>query len=157
MTFRCFLSSFILAWAVAVFVPSMFIAYAGLSPAAAAIGTGFDRLPATTWKVADDVGPAVKLMIGGLLLGGLLLLARTRIPGAGRFAAAILIGLLAVLVTMAVVPLAFSRGFAAGLTGARFETVTTILYLFGGALAGGVYEGALAQCRRRDAGQKSLR
>ena len=48
MSFRCFLPAWIAAWAVAVFVPSALIAWLGLSPSVAAIGTGFDRFFATT-------------------------------------------------------------------------------------------------------------
>lgn len=147
---KCFLPAWIAAWVIAVFLPSALIAYLGLSPAAAAIGTGFERLPAASWKVADDVGPVVKLMIGGFLLIGFLGLDRvapasriTRYPGA------IGIGIAAIVFTLSCVPEALSRGFAAKLTGSRFDSTTLPLYLLGGALAGFAYLFTAERCRRR--------
>lgn len=137
MSLRCFLAGWIPAWAVAVFLPSAVIAYLGISDAAAAIGTGWDRLPASTWKVADDVGPAVKLMIGGLMLIGFLGLGRVRtLTGWGRYASSMAIGAGAVALTIDLIPKSLSRGFATALTGSRFDPTTTPIYLLGGAIGG---------------------
>ncbi|WP_404335037.1 hypothetical protein AB2M62_15060 [Sphingomonas sp. MMS12-HWE2-04] len=149
ITLKCFLPAWIAAWVVAVFLPSILIAYLGLSAPAAAIGTGWERLPATGWKVADDVGPAVKLMIGGLLLGAFLGLER----GAGlstrlRYALAIASGLAAVVLTIALVPAGYTRGFALALTGARFDATTTPLYLLGGIVAGITFVASADRCKR---------
>lgn len=145
MSFRCFLPAWITAWATAVFLPSAIIAYRGLSTSAATIGTGLHRLPASTWQVADDVGPAVKLMIGGILLLGFLGLGRLRRIGPG---AAMLVGLVAVGATLALIPPSLSRGFAQALTGTRFDGTTTPLYLLGGIGAGLVFAIGIARCRR---------
>lgn len=149
MTFRCFLPAWIAAWVTAIFLPSVIIAYLGISLPAAAIGTGLERLPATSWKVADDVGPVVKLMTGGLLLAGFLALGRVRGLGSGgRFAVATGIGVMAILFTIAFAPSAYSRGFAAALTGARFDVTTTPIYLLGGMLAGVVFALVSDRCSR---------
>jgi hypothetical protein len=145
MSFRCFLPAWITAWATAVFLPSAIIAYLGLSASAAAIGTGLHRLPASTWRVADDVGPAVKLMVGGILLLGFLSLGQMRRVGRG---AAILVGLVAVAATLALIPTSLSRGFAHALTGTRFDWTTTPLYLLGGIGAGLVFAIGVTRCQR---------
>ncbi|MEG3152794.1 hypothetical protein U1769_23135 [Sphingomonas sp. ZT3P38] len=150
MTFRCFLPAWIAAWAVAVFLPSALIAWLGLSPAAAAIGTGFDHFLATTWRVADDVGPAVKLMIGGLLLLCFLGLLRSPLSGPGRrLAGGVALGMAVMVATITLVPPDLSRGFAAALTGTRFDGATLPLYLLGGALAGAAFVLSVERCRSR--------
>lgn len=152
MSFRCFLTAWIAAWAIAVYFPSALIAYLGLSDAAAAVGTGFHRLPASTWKVADDVGPAVKLMVGGLLLVFLLGLARMHgLSRAVRYAVSMVIGVVTFAITIGFVPVAFSRGFAVALTGARFDPLTTLIYFIGGALAGAVFVFGYDECSRTQA------
>lgn len=146
---RCVLPAWLFAWVAAVFVPSVLIAYAGLSPFVAATGTGVSRLPAASWQVADDVGPVVKLTIGALLLLGLVAtrrLTRTR-PG-WRYPAAIGVGLAATTITAAFVPSGLSRGFGIGLTGARFDAAVTPLYLLGGLLAGIVFVLSADRCER---------
>ncbi|MDF7775945.1 hypothetical protein P1X14_11870 [Sphingomonas sp. AOB5] len=149
-TFRCFLPAWIAAWVVAIFLPSVVIAWLGLSPAVPATGGSLERLLAGSWKVADDVGPVVKLMIGGLLLAGFL--AVERLSPAGRLAACAAIGVLAMIATIAFVPPDYSRGFAAALTGARFDSAVTPIYLLGALLAGLVYATGSARCRRRSQG-----
>jgi hypothetical protein len=149
VSLRCFFPAWITAWLTAVFLPSVVIAYLGLSQAAAAVGTGVNRWPASTWKVADDVGPAVKLMIGGLLLVGLFGLVRmTRMTLRARYAASIAVGVIAVAATIAFVPSSLSRGFAAALTGTRFSSSTTPIYLIGGLLAGVSFVFSADQCAR---------
>lgn len=147
MPFRCFLMAWISAWAVVVFLPSAVLAYAGISSSAAAIGTGLHHLPASSWKVADDVGPAVKLMMGGILLIGFLCLIRIRHV---RYPAAFLIGLVAVAATAALIPASLSRGFASALTGARFDWTTTPIYAIGGICAGLTFVASFSRCRRRE-------
>lgn len=157
MAFRCVFGAWIGAWVTAVFLPSLLIAYMGMSPGAAAIGTGFDRLPATAWKVADDIGPAAKLMIGGLLLFGLLLLDRVSgLTRTMRYLIGGAIGVGAVAATIAFLPESLSRGFAIGLTGHRFDVAATSIYLFGGVVAGPVFETVVARCRKRLAAGRSL-
>lgn len=137
--FKTFLTAWILSWAVAVFLPSILIAYLGLSPAATELGSGFARLFETSWKVADDVAPAAKLMIGGIMLAGLVAADRlSTAPRAVKVVVGFIAGLLAVFVTSAFLPADFSRGFGIGLAGLRFDPTLTALYLTGGALGGGL-------------------
>lgn len=155
MPLRCFLPAWITAWFTAVFLTSALIAYSGISRAATVIGTGFHRLPASTWKVADDVGPAVKLMMGGFLLVGFWGLRQaSALSWCARYATSILIGLIAVAATIGLVPSTLSRGFAAALTGARFDATTTIIYLLGGVLAGLVFVVSCDRCTRGDASKR---
>jgi hypothetical protein len=148
-TFKCFLPAWIAAWASAIFIPSALIAYLGISKAAAAIGLGLEHLPAGTWKVADDVGPLAKLMIGGLLLLGFLGLERSSLAKpVARYAAAVAVGVAAMAITIALVPASYSRGFAAALTGARFDMATTPLYVVGGILAGAAFVLSADRCKR---------
>lgn len=147
---RCGFPAWIAGWVTAIFLPSILIAYAGLSAPASAIGQGFEKLPATAWKVADDVGPAAKLILGGLL--GLLFFAAERLRARRaltRYIASIVGGLIAVPATLLLVPSEYSRGFGVGLTGARFDAATLPLYLIGGATAGLIFTWALARCQRK--------
>lgn len=156
MAFRCFLPAWIMAWVTAVFLPSVLIAYFGISQAAAKLGTGFDRLPATTWKVAADVGPVVKLMIGGLLLVGLLGLTRMGgLSSGARSGGSAAAGLIAVTATIALVPSALSRGFAGASTGTPLDRWTTPIYLLGGALAGLAFVWSSDRCARGSAGRRT--
>lgn len=136
------------AWATAVFLSSAIIAWFGLSPLAA--GADIGRLPASIWAVADEVGPAVKLMIGGLLLAGFLALGRlpTRTLPA-RLLASMAIGMAAMAITAAIIPPAYGRGYAAALTGTRFEATVTLIYLLSGAVAGLIFTYSLRRCQNR--------
>lgn len=138
--FRRMLQMWIAGWVVAIFLPSVIIAFVGLSEVAAAIATGFDELPRTTWAVADEVGPFAKLSIGALLLAALLSIERsgaTRMPGLPF--ASLTCGALSMLIPIAFLPERFSRGFGIGLTGERFDPVTLPIYILGGAAAGLVF------------------
>jgi hypothetical protein len=148
MTARCVFAAWMAAWATAVFLSSAIIAWLGLSPLAA--GADFARLPASIWAVADEVGPAVKLMIGGLLLAGFLALGRLpSFTRPARLLASMAIGMAAMAITAAIMPSAYGRGFAAALTGARFEPTITLIYLLSGALAGLVFTWSLHRCQSR--------
>lgn len=137
MSPRCFITAWITAWVTSVFLPSVIIAYLGLSQAAAEVGTGMSRLPASTWKVADDVGPVVKLIIGGFLLAGQFGLGQmTRVTLRARYAAGVAIGVITAAIPIALVPISLSRGFGAALTGTRFSPLITSIYVLGGVVAG---------------------
>ncbi|HEY0411912.1 MAG TPA: hypothetical protein VGD66_02075 [Allosphingosinicella sp.] len=137
---KCFLLALLLAWVVAVFLSSALIALAHLSPLAQA-----RRFPASVWAVADEVGPAAKLAFV-LLLAPLLLLAEALAPPRLRAALAILLACAAMLLALALVPAAWSRGFGIGLTGARFDPSTLPIYLGSAALAGLSFSLSLARC-----------
>lgn len=146
-SFRCAFSAWIAAWFVAVFLPSAMLAYLGVSDAAATIGTGFDRLLATTWKVADDVGPTVKLLLGALLLVGLhAAVSVFRSRSVLAYAASAAVGAMAAIITVAIIPEALSRGFAGALTGERFHPMTTFAYALGGLVAGLAHRFVLVRC-----------
>jgi hypothetical protein len=137
MNFRCWLTAWIAGWATSVFLPSLWIAFLGLSAPVAVNGTGFSHLPGNSWQVADDVGPAVKLMIGSLLLAGLLGLNRLlRRPPAARLLGGGVVGVAAVLTTIGFIPAGLSRGFALALAGERFDPTLSLIYLLGGVIGG---------------------
>lgn len=147
---KCAGPAWLAGWIAAVFLPSALIAFAGLSSPARAIGIGPDHLLGTTWKVADDVGPAAKLLLGLLL--SLLFLASARIPlrtVAQRYLLNAVAGVAAIVVTLALIPAAFSRGFGIGLTGLRFDPAALPFYIVGGLAAGLAYQSSLARCVRR--------
>lgn len=149
---KCFFAAWIAGWVVAIFLPSVLVASFGLSEPAATLGTGLHRLPAISFKVADDVGPVVKLMLGGMLLACFLGVERARLTrSAARYSTHVAAGILATIVTIIFVPDDYSRGFAARLTGARFDGATLPLYLLGGAFAGAAFALSLDRCRRNNA------
>lgn len=155
LNFRCTGPAWLFAWATAVFLPSAVIAGLGLSAPVRASGAGF---LAATWKVADDVGPAAKLMLGALLLISLLGAA----PGLKekRGAALIvntLLGVLAMLAVLLFLPAAYSRGFGIGLTGTRLDPALLPIYLAGAALAGAVFTLSCWRCDGRLAGTADVR
>lgn len=141
---KCFLIALISAWAAAIYVPSLAVAAAGLSPLASG-----RSLPAAVWAVADEVAPAAK--IGFALLFVLLLAARRRLLPRPAVPADMILGAAAMLAVVAVLPQNWSRGFGIGLAGARFDPAPLALYLLSGALAGLVFNRIEAGCRRRSA------
>lgn len=150
--FRCYFSSWIAAWAVAVFLPSAAIAYLGLSESATDIGIGFNNLLATTWKVADDVGPLAKIMTGTLLalfsVVAFAVLPRNSLAHTLSCASA---GLLAIVLTLLLIPAEYSRGFGIGLTGARIDQNTLPIYAVCGLISGLVLRAVNHRCSGRQA------
>lgn len=146
---RCAGPAWLAGWFVAVFLPSALIAFAGLSARARAIGSGSDHMLRTTWQVADDVGPAAKLLLGLLL--ALLFLGCARIPLRStplRYLLNAMAGVVAIVATLGFIPAAFSRGFGIGLTGLRFDPAALPFYIVGGLAAGLAYQSSLARCVR---------
>ena len=146
---RCSGPAWIVAWAVGVFGSSALIAYFGLSAPAALMGSGFDRLLATTWAVGDDVGPAAKLLFGALLAIAFFATGRLALRSAPvRYGANAVAGGVAMAGTLLLIPAEYSRGFGVGLTGGRFDPASLPLYLIGAAAAGLTFTALLARCRR---------
>ncbi|HEX9948087.1 MAG TPA: hypothetical protein VGA98_11150 [Allosphingosinicella sp.] len=139
---KCFFIALIGGWVVAIFLPSLVVAAAGLSPVAAG-----RNLAAATIEVADEVAPAAK--IGFALLFALLLYARRRWNRVPPLPADILIGSAAMLVVLALLPLQWSRGFGIGLSASRFDPPLLAAYFLGGALAGLAFHLAEKRCLRR--------
>ncbi|MGZ8287132.1 MAG: hypothetical protein ACXW27_01690 [Allosphingosinicella sp.] len=140
---KCFFIALIAAWVVAIFLPSAIIAAAGLSPLAAG-----RNLAAATFAVADEVAPAAK--IGFAFLFASLLYARRRWTRIPALAADILIGCVAMLTILALLPLPWSRGFGIGLGGSRFDPALLAAYLLGAASAGLAFHLSERRCLRRD-------
>jgi len=135
---KCGGPAWLFGWVTAIFLPSLIIALAR---------HGIADLPATTWKVADDMGPFAKLMLGGLLILGFLAASRLRTgPLALRAALA---GLAAMALTLALLPVAWSRGFGIGLAGARFDPQLLPWYAIGAIASGVVFAFALTRCQAR--------
>ncbi|BCW89605.1 hypothetical protein sos41_27710 [Alphaproteobacteria bacterium SO-S41] len=147
---RCSFPAWIVAWAMGVFGSSALIAYFGLSAPAALIGTGFDRLPATTWAVGDEVGPVAKLLFGALLALAFFATQRLSPDRAPiRYCANAVAGIAAMAGALALIPADYSRGFGIGLTGARFDPASLPLYVISAAAVGLVFTAALRTCQRR--------
>ena len=141
---KCFFSAWIFAWVIAIFVPSILIAWTGLSPLPRDRG-----LPAAILAVADETAPAAK--IGFALLTGLFLfLARKaiRAQSAVATAADMVLAALAMLLMLALLPAEWSRGFGIGMTGTRFAPAATLIYLAGAGFAGLAFSLSEARCRR---------
>ncbi len=139
---NCFFVAWIFGWVTAVYVPSAVIALAGLSPL-----VRNDNLFSDVFAVADEVAPAAKLGFA-ILFASLVIATR----GLGKAAGPVLtmvLAMVAMLVVIAVLPEAWSRGFGIGLAGARFALLPTAVYLGGGILSGLVFWISEARCRAR--------
>lgn len=141
---RCFGAAWVAGWAIAVFLPSLCIAYTQ-GPAE---GPNVRRLVADCWHVADAMAPAAKLMLGALLAAGFAAADRA---GRGRLRGVlgVLAGVAAMGLTLALIPADWSRGFGIGLTGARFPPALMPFYLGGAGIAGLVHVLGLARCRAK--------
>lgn len=135
---KIFLIAWLPAWAIVVFGSSAILAWQGLAPGA--IGTGPEALFRGVWPVADLVSPAAKLLIGGALLAGFLLIAQRRPSRAAAMLLGSGVGVVAVSTALAVLPETLSRGFGLGLTGLRFDPSLLPAYLVA-AVLGGAYFG----------------
>jgi hypothetical protein len=142
---KCFFVAWVLAWATAVYLPSLFIALLSLSPLAS-VG----NLLLDTFQVADEVSPAAKLTYAALF-GVLVMSARRR--GAGRGPSIhLVIGVVSSALVVALLPADWSRGFGVGLDGTRFDPLPTAIYLIGGLTSGAVFSLAEARCMLRSPG-----
>lgn len=142
--YRCSLSLWLICWCLAVYLPSLGIAWAGLSPQAATAG---GSLFIRTFIVADWVSPGAKLMLGALLIPGMWLL--TRVAGLMmRIVAGSAISVAAMILDLSLLPAALSRSFGIGLTGARFDPAILPYYLGGAAIAGAAGVIAHYRCQR---------
>jgi cell division protein FtsW (lipid II flippase) len=136
------------AWVVAIFLPSGLIALFDLSAAAA----GRNFLSAT-FEVADQVAPAAKLSF--VILFAALLLIAHRLRRQLDLASAILAACLAMLLTLALLPATYSRGFGIGLANSRFDPALLAIYLASAVLAGLTFSSAETKCRSRIAAGSS--
>lgn len=155
---RCVWLAWLTAWVTAIFLSSALMAAFGLSIPARGIGQELSDLPAATWKVADDVGPAAKLLLGFILLIVMPLSNRSfrrakSVQLIGNAAA----GAFAMTATLLLVPSTYSRGFGIGLTGARFDGATFPLYFLAGIAAGIMFTIATRRCQAKNAAAHAFR
>jgi len=141
-----------------VFVSSALIVLRGVPSVMTRSGVGHPGAIAATWRVADEMGPVVKLLMvvlfAALLEPGERWLRANPARHARSlawwpYAVNVTAGVAAMLLTLAFVPAAFSRGFGIGLTGARFDRAVLPLYFASGALGAVAYTVTMARCRTR--------
>ena len=142
---RCMFIGLIMAWVVAIYVPSFLLPALGLTSLAPG-----RSLAAAAWAMADEVAPLAKLGYAAFL--STLLLGARRLPLAGIALAAadVALACTAMLVVLALLPEDWSRGFGIGLTGTRFATGPTLVYLVGAAFSGFTFSMVEANCRGVD-------
>lgn len=147
---RCTAVALLWAWIAMVFGSSALLVLAGVAggPGGA---RGLQGVLAATWRVADEVGPAAKILL--IATFAALVLAAERLMGrrgAGwRYAVNIGLGAAGTLLTLALIPAGLSRGFGIGLTGARLDPSTLPFYLAGGVLGAVAFTASAARCRGR--------
>ena len=148
-----------------VFVSSALIVLRGVPNAMTRSGVGHPGPFAATWRVADEMGPAAKLLLVALFATFLWLGERYWLQPAGAtsahavseqpsqswsaYAVNVALGAAAMLLTLALVPAAYSRGFGVGLTGARFDPEVLPLYLVSATLGAIAYTLSVRRCRAR--------
>lgn len=141
-----------------VFVSSALIVVWAVPNTMAQGGVGHPATIAAIWRVADEMAPAAKLLLVALF--AVLFWFGERWPRAGtpwhqppsarkRCALNIVLGVAAMVLTLALVPVDFSRGFGVGLTGARFDPAVLPVYLLSGALGAIAFTFSVARCRAR--------
>ena len=138
------------AWVMMVFSTSAIIVLLGISGSANTGSLGLSGFIAATWRVADEVGPAVKLVL--IAIFAILVLIAERVGTEHLWQRLILnmsAGFGAMLLTIGLVPEFLSRGFGIRLTGARFDSLVLPIYLIGGALGGIVFTISVRRCSRR--------
>lgn len=136
---KCFFVAWVLAWATAVYLPSLAIALLTLSPLPSGGNLFLD-----TFQVADEVSPAAKLTYA-IIFGALVMSARA--CGARRgLSLNTLTGVVSIALVVALLPEYWSRGFGIGLNGVRFDPLVTALYLIGGLASGIVFSLSEAKC-----------
>lgn len=127
------LGALLAAWVTMVFGTSALIALLGLSPRANRAGSGF---PLSAWEVADEMGPAAKLLLIAVFAAAVTLGTRLGArPVARLYAANAVLGACAMVLTLLLIPRGLSRGFGVGLTGARLDPAVLPVYLAGAVLA----------------------
>jgi hypothetical protein len=142
---RCSLTALLAAWVTMIFGTSLLMAAFGPLGASQ---TGLWELARAALDGADEMAPAVKLLL--IALFALQVLGGRRLDPQRpwqRVAVNAALGVSAMLLTLALVPESFSRGFGVGLTGARFDPVALPVYLCGGALGGVVFTLSWTRCR----------
>ena len=141
----CFFAGWIVGWATAIYVPSALIALTNLSPVVQG-----RTLLSGIFEVADEVAPAAKISFA-VIFAVLMFVARRLTISRGFVAIAVdmLLASTAMLLTLAILPPDWSRGFGIGLTGTRFAPDVTAIYMAGALLSGLVFSLSEARCSAR--------
>lgn len=142
---RCVFLGLIMAWVVAIYVPSFVLPAVGL----ALLAPG-QSLPAAAWAMADEAAPLAKLSYAAILSAFLLGVRRLALNRFALIAADVALACVAMLAVLALLPEDWSRGFGIGLTGTRFATGPTLVYLVGAAFSGFTFSLVEANCRGID-------
>ncbi|CAA9535758.1 MAG: hypothetical protein AVDCRST_MAG91-3394 [uncultured Sphingomonadaceae bacterium] len=142
---RCVFLGLIMAWVVAIYLPSLLLPAVGLMPLAPG-----QSLPAATWALADEVAPLAKLAYAAILSTLLLGVRRLALNRIALIAADVALACIAMLAVLALLPEDWSRGFGVGLTGTRFAAGPTLVYLVGAAFSGFTFSLVEANCRSID-------
>ena len=151
------LKALLVAWVVLVFGTSALLVLASplhFKPYSPQVLVNFFR---TTWEVADEVGPVVKISL--ILLFTLLIVTSEKLVEPQRattYAARALVAVLTTVAVLGALPAAYSRGFGIGLTGTRFDDRTIWVYLLGAVLSGVAYQYSL-QKQQSQLGRSSAR
>ena len=139
---KCFFAAWVLGWTTAVYLPSLLISLLSLSPLPPVGNLFLD-----VFEIADEVSPAAKLSYG-IIFGALVIAARA--GGARRgLLVNVPIGVISIALVVALLPENWSRGFAIGLNGVRFDPLPTAIYLPGGAASGLVFSLVETKCLSR--------
>jgi hypothetical protein len=150
---QCTLVALLAAWVTMVFVTSALVALL-VPPNAAITGIVGERgFLGATIRLADEMGPAIKLFLIAAFAALALVGERAGLRASGpRLALSVAAGVAAMLLTLALIPESLSRGFGVRLTGARFDPALLPIYLACGALGGVAFTVSATRCRRRLAG-----
>lgn len=148
---RCVFIGLIVAWVVAIYVPSFLLPAVGLAPLAPG-----QTLPAATWAMADEVAPFAKLGYAAILSALLLGVRKLALNRLALIAADVALACVAMLAVLALLPQGWSRGFGIGLTGTRFAAGPTLVYLVGAAFSGFTFSLVEANCRGIDDADVSM-
>lgn len=145
-TLRCTSIALLSAWVVMAFGTSALLVLAGVGSGGA---PGLSGFVGATWRATDEMGPAAKILL--IAIFAVLVLAAERLvrapAGWQRYALNIVLGAAGMVLTLALIPAALSRGFGIGLTGARLDPSALPFYLAGGALGAIAFTYSAARCR----------
>jgi hypothetical protein len=145
---RLKLKALLVAWAMLVFGTSALLVLASPLHFKAYSPNVLANFFRTTWEVADEVGPFVKIsliVVFTLLVFTSEKFIRPRLVD--TYGVSALLAVLATIAVLSALPETYSRGFGIGLTGSRFDERTIAIYLLGAVLGGVSYQYSLRKQR----------
>jgi hypothetical protein len=104
----------------------------------------------STWEIADEIGPIVKISII-IIFAILVSISANFIKHKKNIVYLVnaVLGILSIVIVLGFLPKDYSRGFGIGLTGIRFDNQTLPIYLIGSILGGLVYSYSLKRQNRK--------